>query len=121
MKTLKQALLKSWKKDTCYSPMKKDWSPKNPAYGQCYCTVLVVNDYFGGKILKYKFDDGTGHYSNYIHGKEVDLTRCQFDKDQTFPKPKIFSRKELETKYGKHNRRYKILKKRAEEFLKILT
>src|SRR4030042_6143062 len=92
LEKLKLALLDSWDKDTCYPPMRKDWSPKNPSYGQCHCTALVVNDYFGGKILEYLFVDGTGHYSNFINGKELDLTRCQFDNDQVFPEPRVLER-----------------------------
>ena len=119
IKTLKFALLNSWNKDTCYPPMEKDWSSKNPAYGQCYVTALIVNDYFGGKILKAKFEDGTGHFWNLIDDKEIDLTRSQFDKNEIISKPTIRSREEIQAnpKYKEYNRRYLILKTRVEEFL----
>ena len=68
IKILKKALLNSWGKDTCYSKMENEWSFSNPSYGQCYVTTLIVNDYFGGKILKAKFEDGTGHFWNLIEG-----------------------------------------------------
>jgi hypothetical protein len=74
MNTLQRALFNCWNKDTCYPPMEKDWSIKKPTHGQCYSTTLIVNDYFGGKILKVKFDDRTGHFWNLINNKGVDLT-----------------------------------------------
>ena len=89
LKVLEKALKNSWRKDTCYKPMRKDYDKNNPAYGQCYPTVLIVNDFFKGRILEYNFLEGWGHYSNLIDGKEIDLTRCQFDSNQKFPKPKI--------------------------------
>ena len=99
--------------------MEKDWSSKNSAYGQCYVTTLIINDYFGGKILKTKFDDGTGHFWNLINNKEVDLTISQFDNNEIIPEPTIFSRKEIDNnpKYKEYNRRYLILKKRVKYFL----
>ncbi len=113
LKALENALRKSWGKDTCYPPMRAAWSEKNPAYGQCHCTVLVVNDYFGGKILKYLFKDGTGHYSNYIDGKEIDFTRCQFDENEVFPEPRLIDRKDTED-----SEEYFLLKKRIEKLLR---
>lgn len=120
IETLQLALLNSWNKDTCYPPMENDWNSTNPAYGQCYVTALIVHDYFGGKILKTKFEDGTGHFWNLINNNEIDLTRSQFDKNEIIPKPTTHSRKEIENnpKYKEYNRKYLILKKRVEEFLK---
>ncbi|NQU79323.1 hypothetical protein HQ545_06170 [Candidatus Woesearchaeota archaeon] len=109
---LKIAISESWDVKTCYPPMRKDWSLKNPAYGQCHCSMLVVNDYFGGQIRKYKFDDGTAHFSNYIEGKEVDLTRIQFDKGEKFPEPEMIERKDT-----KNTPEYLLLKERVERFI----
>ena len=117
IETLKQALLNCWNKETCYPPVANDWSSKNPARGQCGATVLVVHDYFGGEILKAKFEDGTSHFWNLINGKEIDLTRSQFDKNKSIPTPKILSRKEVEEHRKYDSTFYAILKKRVEEFL----
>ena len=110
---LKKALEKSWGKDTCYKPMKKDYEKNHPSYGQCYGTALIVNDFFGGKILRYKFPEGADHFSNLIEGEEVDLTREQFDKDEKFPKPEVIERKDLKSKEI-----YVLLKKRLMKILK---
>jgi catalase (peroxidase I) len=119
IKILEKALFKSWSKDTCYQPMEEKWTPKNPAWGQCYITALIVNDYFGGKILKTKFEDGTGHFWNLVDNKEIDLTRSQFDENEIISKPTIHSRDEIENnpKYKKYNQKYLILKKRVQKFL----
>ncbi|MCK4729690.1 MAG: hypothetical protein KAT28_00075 [Candidatus Aenigmarchaeota archaeon] len=100
--------------------MENEWSPKNPAYGQCHVTVLIIQNYFGDKILKAIFKDGTGHFWNLVDNKEIDLTRAQFDKNEIIPKPTIHSREEIENnpEYKESNKRYLILKKRVEEYLK---
>lgn len=76
--------------------------------------ALVVNDYFGGKILNYRFPEDGGHYSNLIDGKEVDLTREQFSPAQRFPDPEVIERKDTE-----ETDEYKILRQRVEKALDI--
>ena len=113
IKILKKALEASWNIDTCHKPMKKDYAKNHPSYGQCYPTTLIVNDFFGGKILKYKFPETEiGHFSNLIDGKEVDLSREQFDKDESFPKPQIIDRKTLKT-----SKAYLILRSHVNKYL----
>lgn len=56
-----------------------DWSPANPASGQCGVTALVLNDIFGGDLLvaEVQYVDGThqGYSSwNRFAGAEVDET-----------------------------------------------
>ncbi|WP_243014071.1 YunG family protein [Brevibacillus borstelensis] len=53
------------------------WSSQNPANGQCGVTALVVNDLFGGEILKTKTPEGW-HYYNKIDGIRCDFTESQF-------------------------------------------
>lgn len=116
LETLEKALQQAWGKDTSYYP---DYDGSNPAYGQCFATVLVVNDYFGGKILKKKWGADEGHFWNLIDGKETDLTRSQFTEKKDFSNPIILERADLEIeKYAEQIERYKILKKRVEEILK---
>ncbi len=120
LKLLEKALRKSWNKGTCYPPFEAKWRKSDPAYGQCYGTALVVHDYFGGWILKVKFQDGTGHFWNLVKGKEVDLTKSQFGRGQLLPPPKRVFRPLLERSpgYAESNRRYRILKRRVQEFLR---
>jgi hypothetical protein len=46
--------------------------------GQCSVTALVINDLFGGEILKTLLPEGW-HFYNRIDGKRFDFTDSQFD------------------------------------------
>lgn len=67
------------------------WSPassskysiESPARGQCSVTALVVQDIFGGEILKTRTDAGT-HFYNRIGRERCDLTLSQFDQPIRF-------------------------------------
>jgi len=56
------------------------WTEENKAKGQCGVTSLVVNDYFGGDILKTKDKDNFWHFYNLIDDTLVDFTKSQYDK-----------------------------------------
>ncbi|WP_394888249.1 hypothetical protein ACG873_23965 [Mesorhizobium sp. AaZ16] len=68
-----EKLKTAWSKESSGS-----WSAENPAKGQCSVTSLVVQDLFGGSILKTKTRGGT-HFYNLIDGVRWDLTVSQFD------------------------------------------
>jgi len=55
------------------------WTKENPAKGQCGVTSLVINDHFGGKILKTKLPNGRWHFYNSINGRRFDFTCSQFE------------------------------------------
>lgn len=74
---LQNRLRKAWKADT--SLFQDDWSPKNPAVGQCAVTALVVQDCFGGGLLRGRTPQGTHYWNRLANGQEVDLTAEQFD------------------------------------------
>ena len=57
------------------------WTEKNPAQGQCGVTALVINDFYGGEILKTNLSNGQWHYYNLIDGKRYDFTKSQFDSE----------------------------------------
>lgn len=75
------ALQKSWSAKTSYEP-DEDWSHENPARGQCVVSSLVVQDYFGGDIVRYAMSgDGIDetHYFNVLDdGTVIDTTRSQY-------------------------------------------
>jgi len=60
------------------SALQDTWNSANPSIGQCAITVLIVNDYLGGKIMR-TMCDGISHYYNLVNGKVIDLTVSQFD------------------------------------------
>jgi len=66
------ALLRSWSGSSS-----AQWLAGNPARGQCNVTALLVNECFGGEILKTPLPEGD-HFYNRIDGKRVDLTGSQF-------------------------------------------
>jgi hypothetical protein len=67
------ALAYSWSLKTS-----SKWLADNPARGQCNVTALLVNELFGGEILKTPLPDGD-HFYNRIDGERIDLTDSQFD------------------------------------------
>ena len=74
---LKQFLFCSWNKETCSPGLRDLWNESNPSLGQCAITALIVNDFFGGKIMRCMASSGS-HYYNLIDGNIVDLTVEQF-------------------------------------------
>ena len=71
--------------DAVRAALQRSWSrassslftPESPAAGQCGVTALVLNDHFGGEILKTPVG-GRPHFYNRIDGRRRDLTREQF-------------------------------------------
>jgi hypothetical protein len=53
------------------------WTEQNPACGQCGVTAIVIQEQFGGEILKTPVD-GRWHFYNRIDDKIHDLTIEQF-------------------------------------------
>lgn len=74
---LKNYLNEAWSEVTCVPSLRNEWNEYNPSLGQCAITALIVNDYFGGKIMRC-MTSIESHYYNIIEGKIVDLTKEQF-------------------------------------------
>lgn len=74
---LKKLLSFSWKVETCSPGLRNYWNEENPSLGQCAITALIVNDYFGGKIMRCMASTGS-HYYNLIGNEIIDLTVEQF-------------------------------------------
>lgn len=72
------ALLGAWSPATS-----SGWLDESPARGQCGVTALLLNEMFGGDILKTPLPEGT-HFYNRIAGERVDLTDKQFDAPITY-------------------------------------
>ncbi len=69
---IQRLLRDSWSSRTSAHP-----SERNPARGQCGVTTLVINDHFGGEILKTSVGE-IWHFYNRIEGRRVDFTAEQF-------------------------------------------
>lgn len=72
VEALASALFRAWSIETSSL-----WTPDSPARGQCGVTSLVVQDLFGGEILKTPTPDGM-HFYNRVNGDRIDLTQAQF-------------------------------------------
>lgn len=70
--TLRALFHKSWSRRTSTL-----WTAGTPSRGQCGVTALVVNDYFGGEILKTPVG-AAWHFYNRVGGRVLDLTADQF-------------------------------------------
>jgi hypothetical protein len=70
---VQSALCKSWSLASA-----SQWTPENPAAGQCNVTALLVHDLFGGELLKTPLPAGD-HFYNRIGGRRYDFTGSQFN------------------------------------------
>jgi hypothetical protein len=70
---VQRALRKAWSLSTS-----SQWTPGNPAAGQCNVTALLVHELFGGDLLKTPLPAGD-HFYNRIEGIRYDFTSSQFD------------------------------------------
>lgn len=121
LENLITALEASWGADTAFT--KSDWSSENPARGQCVVSSLVVQDYFGGDLLKYSVT-GKGieesHYFNQIaDGNIVDVTKGQYNfpvsmKPSTVSYVGFASIREKRLSDDDTRQRYRLLKDRVE-------
>ena len=78
---LARALQASWPVDA-KNDIWQGWTPDNPSRGQCVPSSLVVQDYFGGDIVRYRMTaDGINetHYFNVLQdGTVIDTTASQY-------------------------------------------
>ena len=71
-----EAVRATWSASTSVDPA--GWNSRNPAWGQCAVTALVLQDEFGGELVR-GLVNGVSHYFNRLpDGTDLDLTREQF-------------------------------------------
>ena len=70
---VQRTLRKAWSLSTA-----RQWTAINPAAGQCNVTALLVQELFGGDLLKTPLPAGD-HFYNRIEGRRYDFTASQFD------------------------------------------
>lgn len=77
---------RSWIKETSASP--DEWTPDNPALGQCVPSSLVVQDLLGGdleRLATVRNGSRETHYRNVLpDGEVVDVSRDQYPEGQEF-------------------------------------
>lgn len=72
---------------------RKKWRASVPAYGQCAVTSLLVQDHFGGKLVRGEFEGGSHYWNRLPDGTEIDLTASQFETIPDFKNVAFRSRK----------------------------
>lgn len=98
-----KALLESWSLESTEEP--ENWEPSNPSRGQCGISSLIINDYFGGKLVLWKVfvgEEQVGfHYSNELSdGTQFDATGDQFWENEELREPSSFERPDKPPKNG---------------------
>ena len=95
---IEAAIRGAWSAASCDPVDLPQWSPQNPARGQCAVTALVVQELVGGDLLlaEVRRDDGSlqgVHYWNRLEGGlEIDLTREQFSAAEIVQAPSVVER-----------------------------
>lgn len=98
-----KALQDSWSLESTEEP--ENWTQSNPSHGQCGISALIINDYFGGKLVLWKVflgEDQVGfHYSNELpDGTLFDSTGDQFWESEELKEPSSFERPDKLPKNG---------------------
>jgi hypothetical protein len=76
LEAVEAAARAAWAVDTSSDPDR--WSADNAAWGQCAVTSLLVQDFFGGDLLRTEVEGISHYWIRTPDGREVDLTREQF-------------------------------------------
>lgn len=85
-----ERIRKAWGPDTAYGTY------QGGPWGQCAVTALVVQDLFGGDLLRAVIPGHGSCYWNRIPGMgEVDLTREQYGDDVPIPRGVVVPRSRL--------------------------
>ena len=92
------------------------WHAGIRGHGQCAVTALIVQDHFGGELMRGEFAGGSHYWNRLADGTEIDLTASQFDVVPDFAHIAVRSRNYV-LSYPATLRRYELLKARVEAVL----
>jgi hypothetical protein len=109
---LRERLERAWSRSTSAEPTV--WTASNPAWGQCAITALVVQDHFGGELLRGQMREGSHYWNRLADGTDVDLTLQQFSESPEFLNVETRSRDEV-LAHPDTASRYNILKRRCSD------
>lgn len=114
-KILKIAFLKAW----CAETAQGNWTPECPSLNQCAVTALIIQDYYGGDLLRCKMSDGDSHYWNRLPEGDEDWTEEQFDYIDGKPLKAdyVIREREYVLSFPNTKMRYELLKQRVEKYL----
>jgi hypothetical protein len=75
---LADCLKTAWCAETSADPEK--WHTGNPSYGQCAVTALVVQDIFGGDLMRGLVGDVSHYWNKITPYFDLDYTVVQFQR-----------------------------------------
>ena len=76
----------SWDAQTALPYYADIWSMLNPSLGQCDVTALLIQDIWGGELVRTTVEGYGSHYYNRLPGgEEIDLTGNQFPSGTVIP------------------------------------
>jgi hypothetical protein len=109
-----RALKASWDAETSSDPT---WAASDPSRGQCAVSALVIQDEFGGDLIR-AVVEGVSHYWNRLpNGSEVDVTRDQFDR--WYPIDEAVRDRAYVLSFAETTARYATLRRRVHDRLKV--
>jgi hypothetical protein len=104
---LRRKLERAWSLETSANP--EHWASERPSCGQCAVTALIIQDLFGGDLLRCKVEE-TSHYWNRLPSRqEIDLTRDQFG-SSFLPQNVELRSRDYVLSFPDTRKRYEILK-----------
>lgn len=117
LRLLKARLPKAWCLETTSLNCRDSWSRRKPSVGQCVPTALIVQDLFGGEIIKVAANTAGAHYYNRLpDGRILDLTKDQFRRGTRYNGYEVFTRWKLldspPAREAMIPRQYELLRKR---------
>ena len=108
-----QALGGAWSRDTSATP--DEWTPDNSARGQCAVTALIVQDRFGGVLVR-GIVNSESHYWNRVGNLELDLTAGQFGADPFSRERVVIRDRDYVLSFPATKQRYEILTARLQQW-----
>lgn len=101
----------AWCRETSSDP--DNWTPENPAWGQCAVSALIIQDLLGGELLRTTVQ-GVSHYYNRTENHELlDVTLEQFRSNVGLFGPTEVRTREYVLSFPDTARRYELLKSRV--------
>lgn len=129
MELLLNALQASWGEDTAQNPNPS----RGPASGQCVVSSMIVQDYYGGYLLKAEMSSASHHFGlqpsspTIVHywnqlpgGIWLDTTRDQFE-TWWVPTAVVIRPPDYLYKFEDTVKRYKLLKSRVVAYIEERT
>ena len=108
-----------WIKETALPALRDRWTSETPALGQSGITALLVQDRFGGELVRTVIVGHGSHYHNRLpNGQEVDLASGEYPDMTPVGEPEVRERERVlgspDALQARTRERYDLLKRAIE-------